>query len=88
MPTLTAEKLQSFARSLFEAGGVPADEAAIVAGSLVDANLCGHDSHGVIRIPQYLRGVREGKVQPLPDSLRFSAPPRCVVAARSPFGDG
>src|SRR5262245_20479120 len=26
VPTLTAEKLQSFARSLFEAGGVPADE--------------------------------------------------------------
>jgi len=64
VPTLAPDKLQSFARCLFEAGGVPADEAAIVAASLVDANLCGHDSHGVIRIPQYLRGVREGKVQP------------------------
>ncbi|MBY0526483.1 MAG: Ldh family oxidoreductase [Gemmataceae bacterium] len=63
MPTLAADTLRSFARSLFEAGGVPGDEAAIVAGSLVDANLCGHDSHGLIRIPQYLRGVKDGLLQ-------------------------
>jgi uncharacterized oxidoreductase len=64
MPILAVDPLQSFARSLFQAGGVPADEAAIVAESLVDANLCGHDSHGVIRIPQYVRGIRDGNVQP------------------------
>src|SRR5262245_55919795 len=54
MPTLTAESLHSFARSLFEAGGVAADEAEVVARNLVDANLCGHDSHGAIRVVQYL----------------------------------
>ncbi|HXG08397.1 MAG TPA: Ldh family oxidoreductase [Gemmataceae bacterium] len=64
MPTLTAETLLSFARALFEAGGVPADEADVVARSLVDANLCGHDSHGVIRIVQYLRAVAEGVLRP------------------------
>jgi uncharacterized oxidoreductase len=56
--------LTTFARSLFEAGGVPGEEATIVAESLVDANLCGHDSHGVIRIPQYLRAVRAGVLKP------------------------
>jgi uncharacterized oxidoreductase len=41
---------------------VPPAEAAVVSRSLVDANLCGHDSHGVIRIPQYVGFVREGKL--------------------------
>ena len=64
MPTLTAESLHSFACSLFEAGGVPADEADVVARNLVDANLCGHDSHGVIRVVQYLGAVADGRLKP------------------------
>jgi uncharacterized oxidoreductase len=64
VPTLTAESLHSFARSLFEAGGVPADEAEVVARNLVDANLCGHDSHGVIRVVQYLGAVADGRLKP------------------------
>ena len=61
MPTLSAEALLAFSRALLEAGGVPADEAGVVAQSLVDANLCGHDSHGVIRVPQYLEAVADGR---------------------------
>jgi uncharacterized oxidoreductase len=64
VPTFPVETLLPFARSIFEASGVPADEAAIVAGSLVDANLCGHDSHGLIRIPQYVRAISEGQISP------------------------
>jgi uncharacterized oxidoreductase len=64
MPTFPAATLLSFARSLFEAASVPADEAAIVAESLVDANLCGHDSHGLIRIPQYVKTIEDGKMKP------------------------
>ncbi len=64
MPTLTADRLVTFARSLFVAAGVPADEAQIVATSLVGANLAGHDSHGVIRITQYLQGVADGHLKP------------------------
>ena len=32
----------------------------LVARSLVDANLCGHDSHGVMRVPQYIEFIRKG----------------------------
>jgi hydroxycarboxylate dehydrogenase B len=64
VPTFPVETLLPFAQSIFEASGVPADEAAIVAGSLVDANLCGHDSHGLIRIPQYVRAISEGQICP------------------------
>jgi uncharacterized oxidoreductase len=64
VPTFSAEVLLAFGRSLFEAGGVPADEAEVVARSLVDANLAGHDSHGLIRIPQYLRAIHDGLLRP------------------------
>jgi uncharacterized oxidoreductase len=62
VPTLQAEPLRNFARSIFVAAGVPEAEAAVVSHSLVDANLCGHDSHGVIRVPQYVGFVREGEL--------------------------
>jgi uncharacterized oxidoreductase len=64
VPTFSPQTLLPFARALFEASGVPADEAAIVSRSLVDANLCGHDSHGLIRIPQYLEALGDGRLRP------------------------
>ncbi len=60
MPTFTASALRKFSQALFEAAGVPTPDAAIVARSLVDANLCGHDSHGVMRVPQYLDFIHKG----------------------------
>jgi uncharacterized oxidoreductase len=80
VPTFSADKLLAFARSLFVAGGVPADEAAVVAGSLVDANLCGHDSHGLIRIPQYLRHVAEGLLKPGAPLVTVKETPAVLVA--------
>jgi uncharacterized oxidoreductase len=64
VPTLSAEKLTAFADSLFRATGVPADEAARVAQSLVLANLCGHDSHGMIRVVQYADAIKDGRLKP------------------------
>jgi uncharacterized oxidoreductase len=64
MPTLAAERLVSFAAEVFRAGGLPAEEADRVASSLVGANLAGHDSHGLIRIPQYLKAVEDGLLRP------------------------
>lgn len=64
MPTVSSKKLTEFAESIFRARGVPTNEATIVSRSLVDANLCGHDSHGVIRIPQYLQALSDGRLRP------------------------
>src|SRR5437773_12248920 len=64
VPTLSAEKLTAFAKSLFLAAGVPAEEADRVAQSLVLANLCGHDSHGMIRIVQYADAIKDGRLKP------------------------
>ena len=57
-----AADLRRLSRSILEAVGTPEDLAAIVAASLVDANLAGHDSHGVIRLIQYVSSVRDGRV--------------------------
>ena len=61
MPTLPAPLLTDFARQLFEAVGVPSRDASIVASSLVGANLRGHDSHGVMRVPQYVDLLERGQ---------------------------
>ena len=54
MPRVKADHLLEIARSLFVAAGTPADEAETVARHCVAANLAGHDSHGIIRVPDYL----------------------------------
>jgi LDH2 family malate/lactate/ureidoglycolate dehydrogenase len=51
-------------RQVLERLGTPADIAATVAADVVDANLAGHDSHGVIRIPQYARAIASGEIVP------------------------
>jgi uncharacterized oxidoreductase len=61
MPTLPPDALTRFATQLLAAGGLQAREAALVAESLVGANLRGHDSHGVMRIPSYLEFHRRGE---------------------------
>ena len=60
MPLFRAPELTEFVSRLFTAAGVPGDEAQTVAASLVGANLRGHDSHGVMRVPQYVDFVEKG----------------------------
>lgn len=57
-----AARLTDLVRALFVAAGAPDGNATRVATSLVDANLAGHDSHGVIRIPQYVAAMRSGEI--------------------------
>ena len=64
MPNLTQNQLQKITTDIFEAGGVPSGEAAIIGELLVASNLAGHDSHGVIRIPQYIGLIESGLIQP------------------------
>jgi LDH2 family malate/lactate/ureidoglycolate dehydrogenase len=59
-----AAELVRLSQSILEAVGTPEDLASVVAASLVDANLAGHDSHGVIRLNSYVANVRSGQVQP------------------------
>ena len=64
MPSFTKEQLaDTMARILAAAGTSPAN-AQLVAELLAEANLTGHDSHGLIRIPQYLDSVDKGELVP------------------------
>lgn len=56
--------LQIFAAGVFTAMGAEPDIADEVASHLVRANLSGHDSHGVIRIPSYLKEADSGTLLP------------------------
>ena len=63
MPNLAPSILSSFATDLLAAGGMTAEEAAIVGPSLANANTCGYSSHGVMRIPFYLDMLKVGDVK-------------------------
>ncbi|MEC9353180.1 MAG: Ldh family oxidoreductase [Planctomycetota bacterium] len=60
----TAEFLLELSTDLVEAMGSRREDAHIVAHHLVEAQLAGHDSHGIIRLPQYYAHACEGKVDP------------------------
>ena len=64
MPRIQADPLIQFAQALLQSLGGPAEEAALVAHLLVDANLSGHDSHGVIQIPGYIDAHAGGLIAP------------------------
>jgi len=64
MPTCSAEQLEAIGARIFAAAGVTEPVARRVSASLVLSNLMGVDSHGVIRIPTYLNGIRNGTIDP------------------------
>ena len=63
MPIFNVEKLKGACAQVFEGAGLGAEEAQQIAHSLVLANLMGHDSHGVIRVVQYVQAHRDGRVK-------------------------
>lgn len=64
MPIIQAEELKAFIARILAAAGARTDYAETVAAHLVDANLAGHDSHGVIRTPHYVRSIEKGDLRP------------------------
>ncbi|HEU5319294.1 MAG TPA: malate/lactate/ureidoglycolate dehydrogenase, partial [Methylomirabilota bacterium] len=60
----TADALRRLVSAIVAAGGSADDEANLVADHLVQANLAGHDSHGVGMIPAYVRHLKAGLVVP------------------------
>jgi LDH2 family malate/lactate/ureidoglycolate dehydrogenase len=54
------KKAVSFVKAILEGNGVSPAHATIIAGSLVQADLRGVDSHGINRIPSYIERIRKG----------------------------
>lgn len=64
MPIVSAARLREVGEALLIGAGVPKDEAAVVMRHCVDANLAGHDSHGIIQIPSYIDRIKAGQIVP------------------------
>src|ERR1700730_17063819 len=63
-PPVSAERLLTFATAAFAKAGMRADDARLTADNLVQADLWGHQSHGVMRVPWYVARLKSGVVQP------------------------
>ena len=74
MPTLEEERIVAIADRLLRAAGAPDEHANIVARHMANANLAGHDSHGFIRVIQYLTEIDSGRIDPKgkPEVIRDS----------------
>jgi LDH2 family malate/lactate/ureidoglycolate dehydrogenase len=59
-PLYNAADLIQFSTRLFEAAGMPTDRAAVVGSLLVEADLMGHDTHGLQLAGAYLSSIERG----------------------------
>src|SRR5260221_6537206 len=64
MVTVKVESLINFVAEVFSHSESSPEEARRIATYLTTANLTGHDSHGVIRVPVYVRWKKMGSVVP------------------------
>ncbi|HEX8010057.1 MAG TPA: malate/lactate/ureidoglycolate dehydrogenase [Casimicrobiaceae bacterium] len=87
MRTVAAPRLVELVSAIMHAAGCNATEAATIARRLTDANLVGHDSHGVLRVGKYLAWMRAGWVvanqQP---TLVFEGDAIAIVDGNRGFG--
>src|SRR6201990_258965 len=87
MVTIKVENLIDFVADVFGRAESAAEEARRIATYLTTANLTGHDSHGVIRVPVYIRWKKMGSV--VPDQtveLVVDTPSLAVVDGKFGYG--
>ncbi|MFQ6040894.1 MAG: Ldh family oxidoreductase [Candidatus Poribacteria bacterium] len=87
MAILSHTVLREFSYQILKNAGATEEDARIVSDHLVDANLAGHDSHGVIRMPGYARGVKSGGIKPSTEyEIVKETPTTAVIDGRGSFG--
>ena len=86
MPVFTPEYLHKVAYHVFRAKGASEHEAEIVASHQVKANLAGHDSHGVMHIPEYVERINRGHIVPGAPLVEREAPCTAVINGNWGFG--
>lgn len=84
---IPADRLDAFIARSLAACGLPDADAAAVAALMVEADLTGADAHGVFRLPQYVRRLQAGGVNPRP-SIRVerTAPATALVDGDNGMG--
>jgi len=65
VPRIDAERLNDFGAAVYASAGVPEADARFVADTLVQADLWGHQSHGVLRLGWYLERLLNKVMKPV-----------------------
>jgi uncharacterized oxidoreductase len=87
MPIVNHTTLETLTQLIFISHGCTSEVAKQVSQSLVLSNLCGHDSHGVVRIASYLANIEQGVLQPAAELTITNETDSLVVAdAQHGFG--
>lgn len=63
---VSADAARTFCQEVFERAGLPRGDAFLVADALIDADLRGVSTHGLVRFPIYVTRLRKGLVNPTP----------------------
>jgi ureidoglycolate dehydrogenase (NAD+) len=79
-----SDALQQFVVDVFEATGMERDHATVFAENLVDANLRGKESHGLIRLSHYVERIQSGGTNVTPEVTTEQVAPAVARAD----GDG
>jgi uncharacterized oxidoreductase len=64
LPIVSADELKQTCVEILMRNGFSREEAEVIAGNIVEANLKGQDGHGVFLLPSYIGQVREGALKP------------------------
>jgi ureidoglycolate dehydrogenase (NAD+) len=72
-------RLSAFVAECLERLGLARDDARLVAETLVESNLRGVDSHGVVRLPHYAKRLRNGTVKARPEIRVTRTGAACAV---------
>ncbi len=84
---IAAARLRGFTAGAFERAGMPASDAATVAGLMVEADLQGADGHGIFRLPQYVRRIQAGGVN-LKPKIRVERERTAMAVVNGDNGQG
>src|SRR5262249_60869060 len=66
-PRVSADRLRTFISQAFERAGLPACDARILGELIAEADLRGSDTHGVFRLPLYVRRIKAGGINLRPN---------------------
>src|SRR4051794_28309359 len=64
MPNRSPDQLHDTATRIFRGAGAEPEPTRILADHLIASDLAGHSSHGVLRIPAYVRQIASKQIQP------------------------
>lgn len=87
MPLIPQKELKDTVAAILVAVGADRDNARCVSDSLVEANLAGHDSHGVMKLLSYIRDIRAGGLHPaVKPTVVTETPATAVIDGEGGFG--